>query len=224
MNRLLFLLTFGLIGTAILVGLGVWQVQRLEWKRALLAAMEARIAAAPVALPANPDPERDRYLAVTVEGTILPGELQVLDSMKQVGPGFRLIAPFRTADGRRILIDRGFVRETRRDAVRALGPATVQGNLLWPQETDSFTPAPDRASNTWFARDVPLMAQALDTEPVMLVAASQTDPAVTPLPVDTAGVPNDHLQYAITWFSLAAIWAGMTATFLWRNRATSTTG
>ena len=63
------------------------------------------------------------------------------------------------------------------------------------------------------------MAAELGTDPVMIVAASQTDPSVTPMPVDSAGIPNDHLQYAITWFSLAAIWATMTGYFLWRTRA-----
>ena len=219
MKRLLFLLIIGLAGAATLVALGAWQVQRLEWKRGLLAGIDARIAAAPVALPAQPDPDQDRYLAVRTAGTILPGELFVLVSVKQVGPGFRVIAPFRTDDGRRILVDRGFVRDTARGSVRFLGPAEITGNLAWPDETDSFTPEPDRKAETWFARDVTAMAAALDTEPLLLVARTETDPAVTPLPVDSAAIPNDHLQYAITWFSLAAIWIGMTAHFLWRTRA-----
>lgn len=84
---------------------------------------------------------------------------------------------------------------------------------------DSFTPEPDKSNNIWFARDVPKMAAALGTEPVLLIAKSKTDPNVVPLPVDTEGIPNDHLQYAITWFSLALIWAAMTGFFLWRGRA-----
>ena len=62
---------------------------------------------------------------------------------------------------------------------------------------------------------------ALDTEPLLLIASSQTDPGVTPLPVDSTGIPNDHLEYAITWFSLAAVWVAMTGAFLWRSRATA---
>lgn len=219
MKRLLFLLIIGLAGAATLVSLGVWQIQRLEWKQALLAEIDARIGAAPVELPASPDPDQDRYLAVRVEGTILPGELFVLVSRKQVGPGFRVIAPMLTADGRRILIDRGFIRDDARGATRRLGPVEVEGNLHWPAETDSYTPEPERATETWFARDVDAMAAALDTAPVMLVAKSETDPGVSPMPVDSAAIPNDHLQYAITWFSLAAIWIGMTGHFLWRTRA-----
>ena len=65
----------------------------------------------------------------------------------------------------------------------------------------------------------PERAGPSSTFPLLLVARTETDPAVTPLPVDSAAIPNDHLQYAITWFSLAAIWIGMTAHFLWRTRA-----
>ncbi len=219
MRRILFLLIFGLAGFAVLIALGTWQVQRLTWKRGVLAEIESRIAAAPVGLPETPDAGRDKYLPVQVTGTIGPGELHVLVSIKRVGPGYRIIAPMQTDAGRRLLLDRGFVAASRKAEARVTGAVTVTGNLHWPEEIDSYTPAPDPAANTWFARDVPAMADALKTEPVLLVARSQTDPSVTPLPVDTAGIPNDHLQYAITWFSLALIWAAMTAYFLWRTRA-----
>lgn len=222
MRRVLFLLTFGLAGTAVLVALGVWQMQRLAWKQAVVADIEDRIAAAPVALPDRPDPAVDRYLPVEVAGEILAGEIRVLVSVKRVGPGYRIIAPFATSEGRRILLDRGFVPVEAATTTRQLGPVTVIGNLHWPRETDQFTPEPELDSGTWFARDVPAMAAALETEPLLLIAASQTDPGVTPLPVDTVGIPNDHLQYAITWFSLALIWTAMTAYFLWRTRARNT--
>jgi len=219
MNRLLFLLIFGITGAAILLALGNWQLQRLAWKEDILARMELRIDETPVPLPDHPDPAGDDYLAVTAKGTILPGELFVLTSMRDAGAGFRVIVPFLMEDGRRVMIDRGFLPEAQRDEVRTLGPVTVTGNLRWPRETDSFTPAPDEGANMWFARDVPLMARALGTEPVLIVASSPTGPGIEPMPVDTAAIPNDHLQYAITWFSLAAIWVLMTAYFLWRTRA-----
>lgn len=233
MRRILILIVFGTVGTALLVGLGVWQVRRLAWKQEILAEIESRIAAPPAAfLPADPDPERDRYLPVRLSGTIEAGEIHVLVSTKDAGAGYRIIAPFladaatddgdAASGGRRIMIDRGFVRSENRDQVRQLGPATVTGNLHWPQETDSFTPEAEIDANIWYARDVPAMASALDTEPVLLVARSATDPGIRPLPVDAHGIPNDHLQYAVTWFSLAAIWAGMSILLLWRSRARKT--
>lgn len=220
MRRILFLLIFGLAGLAVLVSLGTWQVQRLAWKEGILADIEARIAADPVPLPQAVDPEADRYLPVEVSGEMLPGEIHVLVSVKQVGPGYRIIAQFRTGD-RTILVDRGFVPTTAKQAERQIGLMQVVGNLHWPAEIDGYTPDPDRAGNIWFARDVPAMADALGAEPILLVARSQTDPAIMPLPVDTVGIPNDHLQYAMTWFGLALVWAAMTGYFLWRGRAPS---
>jgi surfeit locus 1 family protein len=211
-------LLFGLIGAAILVGLGVWQLQRLAWKQAILAGIEARLDAPPVALPGSPDPQRDRYLPVTVSGRFTGEDIDVLASRREIGAGFRVIAAFETGDGRRILIDRGFVTDENRDLPRAAGAATVTGTLHWPEEVDRFTPPPDPAARMWFARDVPAMAAALATEPVLVVARSPTGDGIEPMPVDTAGIPNDHLNYAITWFSLAVVWLGMTLLLLWRIR------
>ncbi|WP_170426683.1 SURF1 family protein [Ruegeria arenilitoris] len=220
MRRILFLLFFGVAGLAILVSLGVWQVQRLAWKQGVLAEIESRISAEPVGLPDTISPDADRYLPVTIIGDMEPGEIHVLVSVKQVGAGYRIIQSFSTED-RTILVDRGFVPVTAKQGERLYGPMEVTGNLHWPDEIDSYTPEPDIDDNIWFARDVPNLAAALGAEPVLLIARSQTDPSITPLPVDTAGIPNDHLQYAITWFGLALVWAAMTGYFLWRSRAHS---
>ena len=215
-RRMVGPLLFGVLGVAVLLALGIWQVQRLAWKTAILAEIDARLAAAPVAIPAHPNPVTDRYLRVRTEGRIEPGEVHVYTSAPPRGVGYRVIAPLALADGRRILLDRGFVPIGEKDAARRQGPIVAEGNLVWPQETDSFTNAPDREKNIWFARDVPLMAEALGTEPVMLAVAASDDPgAPMPMPV-TVNVPNDHLQYAITWFALAAVWAMMTGYLLWR--------
>ena len=220
MRRILFLLIFGIAGLAVLVSLGVWQVQRLAWKQGVLAEIESRISAKPVGLPNTISPDADKYLPVTITGDMEPGEIHVLVSVKQVGAGYRIIQSFSTED-RTILVDRGFVPVTAKQDERLYGPMEVTGNLHWPDEIDSYTPEPDIDDNIWFARDVPNLAAAFGAEPVLLIARSQTDPNVTPLPVDTAGIPNDHLQYAITWFGLALVWAVMTGYFLWRNRAPS---
>ena len=224
MRRSLFFIIVGLGGAAILVALGVWQVQRLAWKEAIIADINNRIAAAPVALPADPDPEADAYLPVTVSGEIGAQALHVLVSQKQKGAGYRVIAPMALESGRRVLIDLGFTATSNKDAIAPAGTATLTGNLQWPQEVDSFTPEADMDRNIWFARDVDVMAETLDTEPLLIVMREGTgpDPKITPLPVDTARIPNDHLQYAITWFSLAAIWLAMTVLFLRRRRAPAT--
>jgi surfeit locus 1 family protein len=217
-RRVLLPLAFGAIGIGILLGLGFWQLARLQVKEAYLAQIEAAIAAAPVALPLAPDPASDKFRAVIVTGQFTGDALDVLMSLKDVGAGVRVIEVFVTDTGQRIMVDRGFMADAARADPRVATVAEVTGNLHWPEETDGYTPKPDTQSGMWFARDVTAMAAALQTDPVLLVARSDTGGGVMPLPVDTAGIPNDHLQYAITWFSLAVVWAGMTGLYLWRNR------
>jgi surfeit locus 1 family protein len=221
MLRLIFPLLLGLVGAGVLIGLGIWQLQRLEWKNGVIAQIEAKIGSAPVALPDTVTPEADKYLPVKVTGTLLGPEARVLTALTEAGPGLRFVGAFELeGSGRKILVDLGFVSDADRDFVRPTTPFTVIGNVHWPDEVDSFTPEPELLKEFWFARDVDRMANVLRTEPV-LVVAKEIDPAipaVSPLPVDIASIPNDHLNYAITWFSLAAVWLGMTALFVWRIR------
>lgn len=219
-RRYIFPILLGLIGAGILVSLGIWQLHRLQWKERLLADISAKIAAPAVPLPAHPDPAADQYLAVTATGRVEPQELHVLTSTAETGPGYLLISPFVLAGGGRVMIERGFVPETAAATARPGFDTAVTGNLDWPNETDVFTPAPDLGANIWFARDVAKMAAALKTEPVLIVARSAPGEAagVTPVPVDTSGIRNQHLNYAITWFSLALCWLGMTGLLLWRIR------
>jgi len=220
-QRMILPLIFGLAGAAVLISLGVWQLQRLTWKEAVLAEIDARILAAPVAVPAlvDLDPERDRYLPVEARGVLGGDYIRVLVSQKLLGPGYRVIAPF-SFEGRQILLDQGFI-STRADIPPAPeGVLEVAGNLHWPDDRNGSTPENDVEGNFWFARDIAQMAEVLGTEPVLMIlrTTSISDPAITPLPVDSSSIPNDHLQYVITWFSLAFIWLGMTLYLLWRIR------
>ncbi|MBY6056870.1 SURF1 family protein [Leisingera daeponensis] len=221
MRRVIFLLIISGAGLAILIGLGTWQLQRKAWKEGILATIEARIADESADhLPQALDQEADKYRPVRLTGDIGAEELHVLTSIKDIGPGYRVISPFTLEDGRRVLVDRGFIPVKEKQAARISGPATIEGNIHWPQETDSYTPAPDLAGNIWYARNTGRMADHLGTEPVMIVlrASPEGEAGLRPVPVSTSGIPNDHLQYAITWFSLALIWAAMTLYFLRRSR------
>lgn len=209
----------GVLGVAILLALGFWQVQRLVWKEGLIAEIEARLAAEPAPVPEVPDPQRDRLLRVEATGQIGTEELHILSSLDPWGAGYRVVSPMELSDGRRILVDLGYVPQDLKNPAARQRPAPVDpgrvpdqvtGPLLWPAETDSFTPEPELARNIWFGRDVPAMAEALGTEPVLLVAETHTwNEWPRPVPPGT-DLPNRHLEYAITWFSLAAVWAGMT--------------
>jgi surfeit locus 1 family protein len=214
--RLLFPIVLGLAGCAILVGLGLWQLQRQVWKDDILARIEATIAADPVALPLQPDPAADAWRPVALEGSWTGPALRVLTTMPDLGgPGARIIAAVETR-GRLILADLGYLPDGA--PLPALtGPVAITGNLSWPDEVDSFTPPPE--GDLWFARDVPAMAAALGTEPVMVVARdlSPPIPGMTPLPIDTAAIPNNHTEYAITWFLMAAVWAAMSGLLIRRQ-------
>lgn len=219
MRRILFPLILGIVGCAILVQLGLWQLRRMDWKEDMLARIQASIDAEPVPLPAVVDPSM-KYLPVTVSGTTTGAEIDVLSHTKEQGGGYQVVSRFITDDGRAILLDRGFVPQEMRHAARGPTRLKVQGNLHWPDEKGSATPEPNLAENIWFARDVPAMADALDTEPVLVVASAVEGDAqgVQPIPVAIEGIPNNHLSYAVQWFLIAATWAGMTVALIWRIR------
>ncbi|MBL4626962.1 MAG: SURF1 family protein [Roseicyclus sp.] len=215
--RIISVVVFGLVGAAILVSFGVWQMQRLAWKTDVLAEIEARIGATPVELPEVMNREADRYLPVEVTGQFSGAPVRVLVSVQGSGPGYRLISRFEVA-GQSILVDRGFLADAIDVPDAPEGEVTVTGNLHWPDEVDGYTPAPDMARNIWYARDVDALAAHLGAEPIFIVLReiSVPDTPVTPLPVTGEGIPNNHLVYAIQWFSLAFVWLGMTAFLLWR--------
>ena len=176
-----------------------------------------------MALPALPDPERDGFLRVRVTGEIDGRELHVLTTLTPYGPGFRVIAPLTDSSGRVVLADLGYVPEAAKDAAsRTAGAVEVVGALYWPNETDGFTPAPDREANIWFARDLVSMAEALGAEPVLIIAeqhAGSLGGGDWPKPLRLGvNLANDHLQYAITWFSLALIWAVMSTMLVRREQ------
>ena len=218
MRRYAFPVLMGIVGVAILMSLGFWQMRRMEEKRVYLDEIEARISNAPIPLPAAPEEARDKFQAVVAEGTFTGEYLEVLAGQKGASPGVMVIEAFALPDGRRIMVQRGFIEEEARKAPRPPHEAKVEGNLHWPDDTNSFTPPPDEKTGLWFARDVPAMAAKLKTEPTLIVAREPTGDGIAPMPVDTSGIPNDHWGYAIQWFLLAATWAGMTLFLLWRIR------
>lgn len=224
-RRLLFPLLLGISGVAVLLALGFWQLDRLTWKETILADINQRIVGAPISIPAMPSEATDEYTAVRMTGTPGDAELHVLTSGTAAGTGYRVIRAFEVTDGRRILIDLGLLALDRKSETADLGPTDVIGNLIWPDDMNNSTPEPDLPKNIWFGRDLPVMAKALNTLPIMVVAAQMTqpDPRTTLLPVDTSSIKNDHLSYAVTWFGLALVWAAMTFFLIFRVSKTKDT-
>ena len=214
---------FGVLGTAALLMLGAWQISRLQWKEARIAEMDSRLKAPAVDLPATVGPKTHDFRKVRVRGSFREGrQAAFLTSQKPDGPGYRIITAFAAEDGRAILIDRGYVPEAMRNEIPP--PQTsliIEGVLRWPDETTTMTPAPDLELGLWFARDVPALAAALATEPILVVATGGGEAGADDWPRRSPpriNPPNDHLEYAITWFSLAAIWAVMGVLLVRRER------
>ncbi len=219
----------GIGGVSVLAGLGLWQLQRLEWKNTLIAELESRLAEPAIELTGDETPD-DNFLPARAAGRFLqPDEapqFRFLTSLAPYGPGFRLISVFELNSGSRILVDRGYIPQSvaPRSATPPAPPegvVAVEGALHWPREVTDYTPEPNVAEKLVFARDVPALAALLATQPVMIVVAKSAArdgerwPAPLPPSVD---LPNDHLGYAITWLAMAAIWLVMTLVFVFRGR------
>ena len=161
---------------------------------------------------------RDRYRPVALDGRFTGDFVELLAGDGKSVPGVRIIEAFQTGQGRRILVDRGYLDHDDRATARPPHEARVVGNLHWPQDSDAYTAPPDPKTGIWYARDLPAMAEKLGTEPVLVVARDPTGDGIAPVPVDISNIPNDHWGYAIQWFALAAVWGVMTLYLLWRIR------
>lgn len=222
----------GVVGVIVLIGLCVWQVQRLAWKEGVIAQLEARLARPPIALPAAFDPETQEFSRVRIAGRF-PGEAgghgftdaPLLTSRKFVGPGYRIIQPFDLTDGRRIMVDRGFQPVAEKNlggaAVRPTpapeGVVEIIGALRWPDEAaDQAYGARD---NVWTSRDLGAMARLFASEEVLVVAETSTAVGDWPRadPIKAVNIRNNHLEYAITWAALAIGWAAMTGFLIFRT-------
>lgn len=219
MRRYLFPVISGILGCAILLGLGFWQVRRLDWKEDMLATIQQRIDGPSLQLPGVYQPEM-KYQPIHIQGRTTGEEILVLSGTRDLGGGYQVVSGFVTDDGRRIMVDRGFVPQDDRHKPRPPVDLRIEGNLHWPEEKSSSTPDPNLAEEIWFAREVPRMAAQLGSQEILVVARSVEGDAqgVMPIPISIQGVPNKHLEYAATWFMLAAIWAGMTVALIWRIR------
>jgi surfeit locus 1 family protein len=220
------------VALAILVGLGSWQLQRLAWKRDLLARIEKLQAAparpiGPVLDAVNEGADVDfTRVAVTCPG-LATAPFVELYGLKDGQAGSRLISACRV-DALRyktVLVDRGFVIDTvsARPPVDPTATAPVQmvGVLRAPEKASFVTP-PNRPGR-FFSRDVDAMAKALGADrpaPVFLMAETSSNPAwgaLQPAPIP-AEIPNRHLEYAGTWFGLAGALAAVYAAMLLRRR------
>ena len=225
---------FAVVGVAILLGLGTWQLDRKVWKENLIATVTARLARAPEDLPSRERwsrlvSEGNEYTRVKFPAEFLAGEEALVYSAGSAfrpdvqGPGYWVFAPARLAGGSIVLVDRGFVPPARKDpASRAQGAPNgtveVVGVMRWPEQRGMFTPADDPKTNVWYLREPAAMAAAkkwASAAPFYIEQEAPVPPGGLPKPGKLAvNLPNSHLQYAITWFGLALGLAGVYVTWL----------
>jgi surfeit locus 1 family protein len=210
----------------ILIGLGAWQVERLGWKQGLLAEIATHLAAPPVsvgqALALGSDAQ---YRKVVAEGRYDHArESYVFTTGEGGAPVYHVVTPFTLATGGVLMIDRGMVPKALLDPrTRAAGSVDGMRRIVgvWrsPDPPGAFTPDPDLAHRIWYARDVAAMARAVHVAliaPVIVEADGAPNPGGWPKGGQTVvDIPNNHLQYALTWFGLALVLIGVYLAYHW---------
>ena len=228
-------LVLGLTAFAVLILLGTWQVQRLQWKEALLGTIEARVHAQPRPLDevlasglAVSDLE---YTPVTLEGVFVHSAERHFFATWNGASGFFVYTPLQRTQGDFVFVNRGFVPYDRKDpAKRPLslveGPVEVTGLLRAPlvEKPSSILPDNDPAKNLFYWKDIRAMASSsglpADASVLGVFVDANEAPNEGGLPVGGVTIidlPNNHLQYAVTWYGLAAALAAVLGAALWRN-------
>ncbi|SCY89009.1 SURF1 family protein [Microvirga guangxiensis] len=226
-----------LIALAILLSLGTWQMQRKAWKESLIQQIETRAYGEPGAILPESEwarwhADQDEFRKVRVTGTFLHDlEAHVYGlapGTRQGAPiqGYYILTPLRLATGGIVMINRGFVptdlkNPATRPQSQPSGQVTVTGLVRAPEARNIFTPNDDLARNLWFARNPQAIAAARGLEsvaPFLIDADATPNPGGWPRGGQTPlTLPNNHLQYAVTWYGIALTLVAVFAAFAWRR-------
>jgi surfeit locus 1 family protein len=222
-----------LVAFVALIVLGTWQVERLHWKEELMATIEARRTSAPLELA---EVERTfastgdvAYQAMRVAGEFLHDKEQFFFATWKGDTGFYVYTPLRLADGRFIFVNRGFVpyqlKDRSKRPLEVIGNVTVTGLARNPlhEKPSLMVPDNDLGEDIFFWKDLAAMAQTAGLDPKAFVPFF-IDADATPNPgglpeggVTLIDLPNNHFQYALTWYGLAAALAAVFGVFAWRR-------
>ncbi|MEZ5782194.1 MAG: SURF1 family protein [Rhizobiaceae bacterium] len=223
-----------LVALCVLIGLGTWQVQRLHWKETLLADIEARRTSAPMELA---DVEKQfsathdvDYQAVRLSGAYLNDKEQFFFATWKGETGFYVYTPLRLSDGRYIFVNRGFVpydlKDPAKRPIEVTGPVTVVGLARNPlsEKPSMLVPENDLGGNIFYWKDIGGMARnagldGVEILPFVVDADATPNPGGLPIGgVTLIDLPNNHLQYALTWYGLAAALVAVFGVFAWRRQ------
>lgn len=213
----------GTLLAGLFLALGLWQLQRLDWKTDLIARVEARVHAEPVAPPApsewaavQADAVAYEYRRVRLEGHFLHQHERLVQAVTELGSGYWVLVPLQLDDGSVVLVNRGFVPSRAQwlhagTAARCAGPVTVSGLLRRSEPGGGFLRHNDPLAQRWYSRDVPALAASAGLAPASVApyfvdAGPDTPCAAGQGPVGGLTVlrfTNNHLSYALTWLALA---------------------
>jgi len=215
-----------------LLALGVWQVQRLQWKLALMERVERRVHSAPVAAPGPAEwsainRESNEYSRVQITGRLDHSRATLVRASTELGRGFWVVTPLQTSAGFWVLVNRGFIAEA--DKMQAARPDPVEmqvvtGLLRFSEPTGSFLQKNDAPAGHWYSRDVPAMAisvklEAASVAPYFIDAVASSDTQAWPRGgLTVLSFNNHHAVYAITWFVLAIMVAAAAAYLFYSER------
>lgn len=233
-RRIVIALIFGAVGVVVLCSLGAWQVRRLHWKEGLIASIHSRMSAKPESIGQIEKRFSDGgdvdYYPVAVEGRFLNDKEQHFLATYQGASGFYIYTPLAMADGRFVIINRGFVPYDMKDpATRQTGQLSsdvaVTGLARNPlhAKPSSFVPDNDMSSNIYYWKDIDAMAaragiSRANLVPFFIDAGKAPNPGGYPIGgVTMINLPNNHLQYAITWYGLAAVLVIILGLWLYRQ-------
>ena len=218
----MWLTVLSLAAFAILIGLGVWQIERRAWKLALIDRVEQRVHApaepipAPAAWPAV-STASDEYRHVSVTGRFLHDRETLVQAVTEEGPGYWVLTPLQRDDGTQVLVNRGFVPAERRSASTRRngnrdGQVEITGLLRMTEPKGGFLRNNVPQHNRWYSRDVAAIAAArglTSAAPFFVDADAGSQSADGPIGgLTVVRFPNNHLIYALTWFALAFMLAG----------------
>lgn len=205
---------FTIPALALLLGLGTWQMDRLQWKTALIAERQAGFNATAIPLPADDTAAHDLlWRRVQVTGVLRHDQELYLAARSMRGNvGYHVLTPLDRVDGKTVLVNRGWVSNEKKDPANRVegqlpGTVTLEGIATPGGQRNWLTPENDARKNVWLWTDIPAMAQHLGRplQPVVVEALATPNPGGFPIGGQTRiNLPNDHLQYALTWYLLAA--------------------
>jgi surfeit locus 1 family protein len=201
----------------LLIALGVWQLERRVWKLNLIAETQARTHAAAVPAPDPGDLAGLQsgsfvYRPVVVEGRFLNDKETLVQALSELGPGYWVMTPLETTRGFTVLINRGFVPDEKADPRsrqqgQIAGPTLVRGLLRASEPGGGFLHHNNPAGGRWYSRDVQAIAAASGLRraaPYFIDANASPNPGGYPVGgLTVIRFPNNHLVYALTWFSMA---------------------